>query len=187
VLSFALGTQYVQATTYSEGRVTGNFLHSDKPATVAVQAALAGSADYAESSAASPFTSNKLATNLVLTPDTLTLEQGENKSLTAVLKDGAGRGLRERAVVFVIRNNNNNVVYSRSVDTDYQGRAVLALGEAALVPGTYAVTVYFGGCSPVPGFTLSDDYYLPSTTNATLQVEEAIPVPLQMFLPRIAP
>ncbi len=186
VLSFALGTQHVQATTNSEGRASVTILLSDKPAAYTLQAAFAGSADYAESSAASPFTINKLATNLVLTPDTLTLEQGESKSLTALLKDGAGRGLRERAVVFVILNN-NNVVYSRSVDTDYQGRAVLALGEAALVPGTYAVTAYFGGGTPIPGFTLTDDYYLPSTANATLQVEEAIPVPLQMFLPRIAP
>jgi hypothetical protein len=174
-LNFSLGTQTLPASTDSTGRATVTFLLSDRPGELVSQAAFAGTTEYRASTAAQPFMMNKQGTMLALAPTALTLTVGDAGTMTARLRDAANRGLRERTVLLVV-SAGSMIVYSRAQATDFQGRAVLDVGAAGLAVGDYTVAAYFGGGSPITGLTLSDAFYEPAMTTATLTIA-AIPPP----------
>jgi Ca2+-binding RTX toxin-like protein len=168
-VNVALGGQNLAAITAGDGRATITFLLSDKPNVYSVQASFAGTNSYRAASVSAPFTINKQPTTLAITPASLTVAQRESGILTATLRDGAGRGLRERSVLFVMRNG-STIVYSKAIATNFRGQALLDVALAQLTAGSYSVTAYFGGNSPIASFSLNDDFYLASTATAALTI-----------------
>ncbi|HRW07060.1 MAG TPA: hypothetical protein P5121_18280, partial [Caldilineaceae bacterium] len=171
-VSVNLGTQTVLTKTNSSGEAKVPVLLSDRPGDYLLQAAFAGSASYRASTAAQPFTINKQATALTIMPVTLTASIEASATMTATLRDADTRGLRERTVLFVIRDDSNAIVYSKTSITDFQGRAALTVHLPH--EGNYSVTAYFGGGSPIPELTLSDAYYEPSSVVGTIVVTAPI-------------
>jgi hypothetical protein len=158
LVTLDIGGQQTFATTDSSGEATLSLTLVIPPGDYTVQASFRGNTQYLGSNDASPFTVNKDATMLTVTPSSATVLEGQPTPFVAVVRDSAGRALGGKSVIFVIHNN--TATFATSVIADFLGNA--ALGTISVPPGTYTVDAYFNGAIPVSSgeiLNLSDDYY----------------------------
>jgi len=171
-LTFRLGSQTRLAVTGPDGVATVELSLLGLPGDDEVRATFDGTAEYLPSVAAAPFTIEKQATALALDPPSATVAPGEDAGMAATLTDVTGRRLGEKTLFFVVTGGESS--FALGVIGDYAGRA--PLGIVPLPPGTYDVTVFFGGEPLGPGVvTLEDSRYLPSTTTGSLTVSNTPP------------
>ena len=112
---------------------------------------------YLPSSASSPFTIEKAATDFSeLTPFLTTTDLGEGRALTILTADrnGAAQPLIDTNVTVTLSGAATHVL---SVKTNYLGEVKLPV---AVAPGSYSVTVGFAG----------DETYLPASTSDTTAI-----------------
>lgn len=156
LVTLDIGGQQVSGLTDSAGEVTLALNLVVRPDAYTAQASFRGNAEYLGSNATSPFTVNKDATTLTVTPASANIFTNDTTPFVAVVRDSDGRALGGKSVVFIVHNSTDS--FAKSVIADFQGNA--ALGDVPLPAGTYTVDAYFNGTIPLnPAITLSDDYY----------------------------
>jgi CSLREA domain-containing protein len=175
---FSLGGQAAQALTDGSGVAEATLPLLSLPGDYELHVAFSGDVTFQASSASAPFRITRQATSLTLSPTAGSITEGTAPPLIATLSDASGRALKEQTLVFVLTASGNSV--TRAVITDFAGRASLAeeLPEG-LPAGSYSVEVFFGG-NPVPGLTLDNPRYEPSSASGTLTVT---PVALEPVSP----
>jgi predicted outer membrane repeat protein len=162
LVTLDVGGQQASGVTNSSGEATLALNLVVRPGNYTAQASFRGNVEYLASYTSSPFTMNKDATTMAVTPDFATVQVDQPTPFVAVVRDSSGRTLGGRSVIFVIYNGTDR--FSASVIADYLGNA--KLGRVNLPPGTYTVDAYFNGVIPVnPGspLILTDDYYQSSS------------------------
>jgi len=116
---------------------------------------------------------NKQTTQIQLNPTDATSHSGDSGLVTATLQDELNQPIRERTVVFVVRDTSNAVVYTQTAITNYLGQA--SLGKLNLAPGDYSLTVYFL-IDPTTGQPVDqsfDDYFGSTATGAIHLINHA--------------
>lgn len=170
VVVFQLGAQALQSTTDSNGRATASIALFSLPDDYTIRAFFAGSNDYAASSTPpAQFTITRQMTNLVLTPSSVMVREGDTIPMVATLQDASGRPLGARTVFFILQSDQNT--YSISRITDPLGNA--SLGPVSLPPGNFTLAAYFGGNIPLPERTLNleDQRYESATATGSLTIK----------------
>lgn len=160
-LLLSLGGLTAQATTDGSGAASFTLRPILAPGDYTVQATFRGTDEYESSTASAPFTIARESTSVELSPPSATAAPGAETPFVATLRDGTGRGLSFKSVVFVVSGGQT---LTRAVNTDFWGNA--ALGAVDLPAGSYTVAAYFGGPVPLGGgetLELSDDYYVGSS------------------------
>ncbi|MEJ2748892.1 MAG: Ig-like domain-containing protein [Anaerolineae bacterium] len=168
LVSIGLGPQTRLAVTDANGEAAVTLSLLGLPGAYDAKATFAGNADFAASTATTPFTINKQDTAVTLAQPASGFAEDDNL-LLATLTDATGRPLGEKTLFFIISGQGGAV--SEAVITDYAGRA--ALGNLALPHGTYTVDVYFGGAVPLhtgETATYGDDRYNPTMTTGSLEL-----------------
>ena len=186
VVAFGLGTQETQATTDADGMATVEFPVLGFPDTYDLRAAFAGDKIYRPSADALPFTIDKQATTLELTPTgTVLVLAGTHINFVATLKAG-GHPLAERTVFFTFKpylldEGGNPILdnmghptfgspsYYFPIITDFAGRARFESLPPGQVPdGTYDFFVSFGTGIPSLFIDGEDARFAPSSTADTV-------------------
>jgi hypothetical protein len=169
LVTIGLGPLSQQAVTDSHGRATVTIPLLVLPDQYKVTASFAGTTTDAPSSAGNTFDFqiNKQNTTLTLDPQAATGHADDDRLMVALLRDTAGRRLREQAVFFVVSGSGGT--FSGPAITDYTGQATL--GNVPLPPGNYEVKAFFGDTISLPGtgdLVLENDLYHPSMASGTL-------------------
>ncbi len=150
---FTVGGTSRIGKTNSSGVASADFQLTSTPSDQSVTAYYPGDGQNAPSSAARPFSTNKVATAITFSgPGQQVLDQ--TSGLVATLKDANDVPIGLRTVYFVVSGPGG--ARTTTVITDYAGRA--PLGAVPLPVGQYTVAAYFNG-----SFTL-----LPSSTTVNL-------------------
>jgi hypothetical protein len=171
-VTFGLGSQSLPALTNGSGEATVAFYLLNQPGAYQINAAFAGDATNKAAQAGTPFTLAKQPSTLTLSPASLSVPVGDDGSIMAALVNGDGAAIREKSVLFVIRDSSDQIVFVRSAITGFNGTTALSVRDAALPEGNYKVEAYFGGNSPVPAIKLNSAFFEPSSaappTNLTI-------------------
>src|SRR5690606_35398481 len=120
------------------------------------------------------FTLHKQPTTLTLSPAAVTMQEGTSASVQATLLDSFDASVRHKSVLFVIRDENDDIRFSRVLITDFRGQTTLSLDQVNLPAGEYTLHAFFGGDSPIAGLDLADARYGLSSATVTVTVT---PVP----------
>ncbi len=168
-VTFELKAQRQSATTDATGHATIQLPLSDLPGPHTLQATFAGSPAFKQVTAGQGFTITKQSTTLSIDPAALTVAPTPADSVVATLRDGTGRPLREKAVLFTVSGAGGS--YNLTAITDYQGRA--ALGALPLPSGDYTIHATFAGVVTVAGqtLTLDDARYQAASADSTLTID----------------
>jgi hypothetical protein len=153
---FTLGSQSRAAVTDASGKAWVTMSILELPGGYPLQAAFAGTAQYAPSTDEAQVTIMKQITTLHV--------EVYGSWPSAVLVDGTDRTLSERTVLFEVEDTGGNPVMSDAAITDHSGRAVLT---DVNLDGNYVVTAYFPDKTDGP-LVLSDPCYEPCFASGTL-------------------
>jgi PKD repeat protein len=147
-VEFGLTTQRITALTNASGIASVTLTLVDEPTTDTVRASYAGAPGFATSSASAPFTITPSPTTLTLLTTTPTFSSSGQADLRIALTDGFGRPLREKAVLIIVKDGSDTIVFTESVITDLFGNARLL--TAPLGTGSYSVSAHFAARVVLP-------------------------------------
>ncbi len=175
-VQFAIGGVSRTVPTDSSGHAETTLTATATPGAYTLSASYLGDADNLPSKASRPLTIDKAATSVALVGPS-SGAPGADTGIVATLTDNTGAGVGQRSIFFVVSSATPANALTRTVITDYAGKA--RLGALSLPGGAYSVTANFNGTiTLLPStteVTIVDDTYKKSSASAAYTIAAAQP------------